>query len=287
MTLRNTMLSVVAATLPALAWLSLQHGWIVLIQCLTCALLCVAVEALALRWRGRSLQSVFDGSAALCGWLLGAALPLTLPIAWPWSPLWLWLTGALVAIGLVKQLYGGLGHNVFNPAMVAYAFLLLAFPQPMAQADALSGASVLDLSLQHRLGAAPWPEFGFDPVIVLWSLGGAWLWWRGILSWRLAVGVLASALLVATVVALFSEQALSPWQHLNAGALVFGAWFIATDPVTAPSSRSAQWAFGAIVGAMTVVIRSWGAYPEGFAFAIVFANAMVPLLDRWGLRWRA
>ena len=202
-------------------------------------------------------------------------------------PLWLICLGVSVAIVLGREVYGGLGSNIFNPAMLGFAVLLLGFPALMSAAgiDGQTRATILSLSHELRLGGREislegitWLSLGQN---LAWLAGGIFLLWRRIIDIRIVLAVLLSALLLASVFYFVSpSKYLSPWQHLFAGALIFGAFFVATDPVTAATSPQGRIIYGVIIGFMCICIRNLGTFPDGFAFAVLFANALVVYLDR-------
>ncbi|GEK48685.1 electron transport complex subunit D [Bisbaumannia pacifica] len=304
---------VLVATLPGIALMSWHFGWGVLANVLVAGGLAMALEALMLRLRGRAIGATLgDHSALVSGVLLGAALP-------PFAPWWLLLVGVAAAIVVAKHLYGGLGQNLFNPAMVGYALLLIAFPVPMTQwvaplglvgpealsplealrqlaglgpgLDALSGATPLDafkhkpegLMAQEFWAGEPLPpgaQAAWRDVALGWLAGGALLLWRRLIDWRIPLALLGSlTLLSGLLYAGDPSQHGSPAFHLFAGAAIFGACFIATDPVSAAAGRRGRWLYGAAIGVLVVVIRTQGAYPDAIAFAVLLMNFAVPLID--------
>jgi len=242
-----------------------------------------------------------DLSAAVTGVLLAMNLPST-------SPWWMVLVGALVAIGLGKAVYGGLGYNPFNPALVARVFLLISFPVqmtrwalpagPTAGLDAATGATPLGavkeaVSLGRTVadaGAAGTTDllmggvggsFGEVGALAL-LLGGLYLLWRGVIRWQIPVGFIGSTALITGVAHLIDPTRYAdPLFHVLAGGLMIGAFFMATDMVTSPVTRKGMLVFGVGCGVLTAVIRLWGGYPEGVSFAILLMNAVTPLIDRY------
>ncbi|MBK6897772.1 MAG: RnfABCDGE type electron transport complex subunit D [bacterium] len=235
----------------------------------------------------------------------GVLLAMNLPSGSPW---WLVLIGSVVAIGLGKAVYGGLGYNPFNPALVARVFLLISFPVQMTTwvvpqgpgtaLDAATGATPLGaikeaVGLGRTVADAGAPglrdlllgnvggSFGEVSALAL-LLGGLWLLWRGVIRWQVPVAFMAVTALV-TGIAHLADPAhyASPLVHLLGGGLMLGAWFMATDMVTSPVTRRGLLIFGAGCGLLTAVIRLWGGYPEGVSFAILLMNAATPLIDRW------
>lgn len=304
---------VLLATLPGIATLTWLFGWGVLINVLAAAGLAVALEALILSLRSRPLRlTLRDNSALVSGVLLGASLP-------PASPWWLIVVGMVAAIVVAKQLFGGLGQNPFNPAMVGYALLLIAFPLPMTQwaaphgllgieavspgealshflglaapADALTGATPLD-AFKHKpatvLASEFWASEPLPPgtlnawhsVALAWLAGGALLLYRRLISWHIPAAMLGSMLLISGVMyAGDPSHHGTPLFHLLGGAAVFGAFFIATDPVSAATSRKGKLIYGAGIGVLIMTIRRWGAYPDAVAFAVLLMNFAVPFID--------
>jgi electron transport complex protein RnfD len=245
-----------------------------------------------------------DGSALLTGVILGLTLP-------PPLPLWMAFLGGVVAIGLGKLIWGGLGHNLFNPALVGRAFLQAAFPLaittwtapggPLALwrtnfapplmhpgVDIVTTATPLNLmKFEHQ--ATPWAELlrgqvagslGETSAAVI-LLAGLFLLWRRAFDWRIPVAVLGTVAAFSGVLWLLApDRYASPAFMLLSGGLMFGAVFMATDPVTSPLAPRGAWAFGAGVGVLVVLIRVWGGMPEGVMYAILLMNAAVPLIER-------
>lgn len=275
------------ALAPGAALYVAAFGYGVALNAALAAGVAVAVEAAALRCRGLPARTVRDGSAVLTAVLLALALPPNL--AW-----WITVVAVVVAILLGKQFYGGLGNNLFNPAMVGYCFVLLAFPLdltlwPPAGArfdvahtfDFALGAGSLDAltgqtSLEHWRGAG---EFA-PPENWYWAgflAGGAWLLYRRVIAWPVPVAMLATVALGAWIA---QPEATSPWFHWTTGATMLGAFFIATDPATSPDTLRGRLLFGAGVGALLLLIRYQGVYIDGLAFAVLLMNMLTPLLNR-------
>ncbi len=319
---------VLVALLPGLAASTWFFGWGVLINVVLCAATAVVCEAALLRLRQRPLDVhrggyffLGDGSALVTGVLLGLALP-------PLAPWWLPMLGSGFAVIIAKHLYGGLGHNLFNPAMAGYAMLLVAFPlplslwllpQPLVAADAalpglwqslqavfppfappaldgLTGATPL-AAMRHHNGLELAQLYQTDPLFahgwlagVGWEWanlgflgGGLWLLYRRVFSWHAPVAMLAA---LAFMALLFYDDGSSVSRgsvifHLLSGASMLGAFFILTDPVTCASSTRGRLLGGALVGVLVFVLRAWGRYPDGIAFAILLMNCAAPLIDRY------
>jgi electron transport complex protein RnfD len=243
----------------------------------------------------------------------------------PLAPWWIAFTGMLFAIVVAKHLYGGLGHNTFNPAMVGYVVALISFPQAMTawlppssiaayspglldtlaaiftgQApggmawDTITGATPLDAirtsvaSGETVYEARQLPIFGdfgglgWEWIANWYALGGLWLLWRRIISWHVPITMIGTVLLLGLGAYLGDPGSNpAPLQHVFSGALIVGAFFIATDPVSGCTSNRGKLVFGAGVGLITLVIRRWGGYPDGVAFAVLLMNMAAPLIDRY------
>ncbi|MBL4608060.1 MAG: electron transport complex subunit RsxD [Pseudomonadales bacterium] len=312
------MLQVLLATLPGLLALTLYFGWGSLVNCLIAASVAIACESFSLWLRKRPIAFYLsDNSALVTAVLLGLALP-------PLSPWWLPVVGTVFAILVGKHLYGGLGNNIFNPAMLGYAFLLISFPVQMtawlpadgimqmsffdtvalifsnhidpaslAIVDGLSGATPLD-TLKTDLGLSKTvpmiyelPVFqgflagkGWEWVNIGFLIGGLYLVYQGIIHWQIPLALL---LTLATWAFLFmgydSDRYASPIFHLLSGGTMLGAFFIATDPVTAATSAVGRWIYGAFIGLAIWTIRSFGGYPDAVAFAVLLMNLAVPTID--------
>ncbi len=290
------MWTVNAALLPGMLVLSYYYGWGYVANLAIALPVGLALEVVCLKMRGQRV-TVIDGSAVLTTLILVLALP-------PDTPWFVIVVAMMGAIVLAKQLYGGLGHNVFNPAMVGYALVLVSFPQALASwpllgpelepalVDANTGATVLT-TFKYREGLTVleiWQsEAGFGYVGGLgweWAnvgflLGGLYLCWRRLIAWRVAAGMLLALGLLATLWYDGGSPASagSPLFHWLSAGTMLAAFFVVTDPVTHPNDLSAQWLFGLLVGTLTFVIRTWGSYPDGIAFAVIIANAATPYLN--------
>ena len=318
---RQTMVRVMAALAPATLFDAVLFGWPAIFLFLVTIGACVAVEAVCVRAQGKSVQaSLGDGSAVLTGWLLAMSLP-------PWAPWWIGVLGAVFAIALAKQLFGGLGQNVFNPAMVARVALLVSFPLPMTafvaprplfsagapgfldsllitfghglSLDTISAASALgmvktELSrgvpvtqslaqtpdlLDMLIGLRP-GSFGETSALLILA-GGLWLLRKKVISWQIPVALMATLFTLGTVFHAVDPGRFTPGLfQVVSGATFLGAFFIATDYVTSPVSRSGQLVYGFGCGFLTWIIRTFAGYPEGMAFAVLLMNALTPLIDR-------
>ncbi len=313
------MLKVLLALLPAVAAYVWVYGAGILLTLSLASVTALVAEAAMLKLRQRPvLPFLLDGSALLTSWLLALALP-------PLAPWWLVVVGTLFAIVIAKQLYGGLGYNPFNPAMVGYAVLLISFPVIMthwpaplslaelkldawqqwqyilngslpdaAKLDAVTMATPLDylktqLKLSHTVSQiSQAPIFGVvgakdgELVPFAYLLGGLYLLQQRIISWHLPVGFLAGLAAIASVFYLVdATQFANPGFHLLSGASMLAAFFIITDPVSGPTTPKAKLYFAAGIAVLTYLIRVYGGYPDGVAFAVIFFNICVPLLDAY------
>lgn len=280
-TVSDIMWSVVKALIPAVLAAVLFFGIQAFAIIATSVIGCIITEYLFQKARGKKV-TINDGSAVITGILLALTLP-------PTSPLWMVLVGSAVSIGLGKHVFGGLGHNPFNPALVGRAFLLAAYPVRMTtwmnpirmMVDGTTSATPLNVVNQ----GAPidyWNLFfgniggslGETSALAL-LLGGAYLIYKGYINWRIPAGML-SAVFVLSLIAGFD-----PVAHLFAGGLILGAFYMATDMVTSPITKSGRWIFGIGAGLIVVIIRLWGGYPEGVLYSILLMNTTVPLLNRY------
>ncbi len=259
---------------------------------IACVMSAVITEAVILFLRGERI-TVSDGSAALTGLLLAYNLPSTLPI-------WMACVGSFFAIAIVKQAFGGLGRNIFNPALAARAFLLLAWPKYMISFskpfayDAITSATPLNLIKEGKVSGIH--EMGLSYLDLLFGsrggcigevgiifllIGALFLLWRKIISWHIPASFILSVALLTWAWGGTRPGEADVLFFLLSGGLVLGAFFMATDYVTSPLTRKGQLIFGFGCGLFTFMIRKWGGYPEGVSFAILLMNALVPLIDRF------
>jgi len=308
------MMWVILATLPGLAVQSYFYGYGTLINLIWASGLALGFEALILWMRRRPIMPYLtDGSALVTAFLLALALP-------PFSPWWLTLVAVLFSIVFAKHMYGGLGSNPFNPAMVGYALCLIAFPVSMTQwagteatltfsqqwvwfwlesingieggIDAWTRATALDL-MRHTKGltltelTSSNPQLGLSLEASMWVnlaylLGGLVLLAKRVFTWHAPVAMLVSLGFFAGLFHM-GEPDLYPSasQHLLTGATMLSAFFIVTDPVSGATSRKGKLVFGAGVGILVYIIRSFGNYPDAFAFAILLMNLSAPLIDTY------
>ncbi|MCE1116540.1 MULTISPECIES: RnfABCDGE type electron transport complex subunit D [Pseudomonas] len=313
--LRNAMGQVLLACVPGLLALFWLHGWGVLINLLLCASTALATEALLLTWRRQAVRPALeDGSALVSAVLLAVALPSQ-------APWWLPVAATTVAIGLGKQAFGGVGRNLFNPAMIGYAFALLSFPLQMnhwpgqtpglldslhlsfttsEQIDAWASPTILD-TLRHNRSLtidelfATHPAFGHlggrgsEWVNLAFLLGGLYLLQRKVFSWHAPAGLLGGLLIFSLLAwnGSGSDSNGSPLLHLLSGSTMLAAFFICTEPISGCKRPLARLLFGIGAGLLIYLLRSWGSVPDGTAFAILLMNLCAPALDRWAERRQA
>ncbi|MBR6334400.1 MAG: RnfABCDGE type electron transport complex subunit D [Bacteroidales bacterium] len=294
---QKIMVSVIIALMPAFVVSIFYFGLPVITLTLVSVGCCVLFEYLIQRFIMKVPTTISDGSAIVTGLLLAFNVPANLPI-------WMMVVGALVAIGIAKMPFGGLGHNLFNPALVARVFMLISFPVAMTTwpvptpiwgfADAVTGPTPLGIlkeSAAVNMGEMPryldllvgqmGGSFGEISAIAL-LLGAAYLLWKRVITWHIPVAFILTVFIFSGIFYLIDPtQYANPFFHLLTGGLMLGAFFMATDMVTSPTTPSAMLVFGAGCGLITIIIRLFGAYPEGVSFSILLMNAMVPLLNRW------
>lgn len=310
---------VILAIMPATVFGLFCFGWSALFLFIVTLASGLFFEACCVKLAGRSVKTaLFDGSALLTAWLVAMTLP-------PYAPWWIGVVGSGFAIILGKQVYGGLGQNLFNPAMLARVALLISFPIEMttwanvspfffpsspdimqswrmtfggvAPSDAMTGATTLGYIKtefsQNRLlpdilqdYSAVANFFGWtrgslgETSGVLLAGGGLWLMREKIITWHIPASLLGTVFLLASIFHLSdSNHYVSPFLHLNSGAMLCVAFFIATDYVTSPNTPTGQLIFGAGCGLLIFIIRTWGAYPEGAGFAVLLMNAVTPVCD--------
>lgn len=289
MTSRGVMFRVSAALVPVAVAAIWCFGVGVLTNLVVAIAAGMAMEAAWAFWRNGSLEAAADGSAPVTCALIALAAPPGLPAA-------MMVFAVAVALLLAKHAFGGVGRNVFNPAMVGYAAALVAWPAPFGDWDALTGATALD-ALRFREGATiaeAWagPAFGaiggrgFEVVNVAALAGGLYLCAARIANWRFPAAVLAGLGACAALGYDSGSSASfgSPLFHWFAGGTMLAAFFVATDPVAAPARPAAQWLFGLLIGALIYVIRAFGAWPDGIAFAVLLGNVAAPALDALCMR---
>lgn len=288
-TVKRLMLNVIIALLPAVAVAVCYFGLGAVIVIATAVIGCMAVEYLITRFMLGQKPSLGNLSALLTGLLLALNVPSNLPV-------WIVLIGCVVAIGIGKMSFGGLGCNIFNPALVGRVFLLLSFPVAMTSwplpgvnmtnyTDATTGATILgqlkqglispsDVSLMDAAIGNIGGSLGEVGAIAL-IIGFIYLLATKTITYHIPLSIIATA---AVFSALIGQNV---GVELLSGGLLLGAIFMATDYVTSPMSKSGQVLYGCLIGIITIVIRQWGAYPEGMSFAILIMNGVTPLINRY------
>jgi len=296
------MYGVVFAMLPALVFSFVYFGMGAIIVTLTAVASCYLFEFLISKYLLKTVPTITDGSALITGILLAFNLPSNLPV-------WIILIGALVAIGIGKMTFGGLGNNVFNPALVGRVFLLISFPVQMTSwpkplgfatsyLDAETGATPLAIIKEGLKKGEPLSQLMHnvpDNVnLLMGNMGGsmgeitgialllglAYMLFKKIISWHIPVAVLGTVAVFTGILHMASPETYAgPLFHILTGGLLLGAIFMATDYVTSPMSHRGMIIYGIGIGMLTVIIRVFGAYPEGVSFAILIMNAFVPLIN--------
>ncbi len=274
-------------------------GLSVLIQIVLACITGLIVEAIFLRLRGSEIKpAIIDGSVVLTAILLAISIPSI-------APWWIIVLGVSFAVVFGKQIFGGLGNNPFNPAMLGYAFLLISYPVQMTQwpadylsmdraadvifglsnLDGLTGATTLDHVKTQLTMSLSIQELEFNSISQLWInigflIGGIYLLLRRIIFWQIPVLLLLGIVVMSTVLFLVdSDQFASPLFHVVNGATMLAAFFIATDPVSASTTPLGRIIYGFLIGVLIVIIRVFGGYPDAVAFAVLLLNITVPLID--------
>jgi electron transport complex protein RnfD len=289
-TVSSLMFGVLMALVPAFLFSLYFFGIGALITTLVSVGFCVLFEWLIAKYILKTKPQICDGSAILTGVLLAFNLPSNI------NP-FIVMIGALVAIGVAKMTFGGLGQNLFNPALVGRVFLLISFPQQMTTwptpienrlkyLDAVTGATPLShdmlgkTDMTDMLFGATGGSLGEVAALAL-IIGGIYMIWRKIITWHIPVSVIGTVAVFTLLVWLIDPTVcVNPLYHLLGGGLMLGAIFMATDYVTSPMSPSGKIIYGVGIGLLTVIIRLWGGYPEGMSFAILLMNAVTPLINK-------
>lgn len=297
---KKIMWNVNIALIPLFLVSVLFFGWNALIITAVSIGACLLFQWLIEKFLMKTKPTIWDGSAIITGALLAFNLPSNLP-------LWIVLVGAFVAIGIGKMSFGGLGKNPFNPALVGRVFLLISFPTHMTTwpapkaifsgvTDAVTGPTLLgqlkesgsasnflanmDVSYIQMFLGEKGGSLGEISIIAI-LLGGIFLLVKRVITWQIPVAYIGSAFLFAGILYLVNpEMYVNPIFHIFTGGLMLGAVFMATDMVTSPMSSNGQLVFGVGCGVLTILIRVFGAYPEGASFAILIMNALVPLINK-------
>lgn len=290
LTTQRIMLDVVIGLAPVIAMALFVFRAYAVKQLAICVIGCMAAEALFTKMRGRAL-TLSDCSALVTGIILALSLPGPAP----------WYVGVIAsfaAIGIGKAIFGGVGMNIFNPAMVGRAFVMIAFASALAASGYQDAASAVDAVTQatpmdvYKLTGQVTPLtalfFGLtngslgETSALACLIGGIYLCARRSASWEIPAGVLAAAFVIGGIANLLNPT--SDWtvlHHVSGGSLLFGAFFIATDPVSSPMTPKGKFIFGAGVGFFIMLLRFFSGYPEGVMFAVLIMNGLTPLINRW------
>ncbi|WP_117879995.1 RnfABCDGE type electron transport complex subunit D [Aureibaculum luteum] len=303
-TSKKVMYDVVIALIPAFLVSLYVFGYSAMILTSIAVISCLLFEFLIQKYILKTKVTISDGSALITGILLAFNLPAGLPI-------WMIIVGSLVAIGVAKLSFGGLGFNIFNPALVGRVFLLVSFPVQMTMwptavenntviADAVTGATPLGIikeglqfgetmtslsakipsNMDMLLGITGGSLGEMSAIALL--IGGLYLIIRKVISWHIPVILLATIAIMTSIFWLVnSEQFANPIIHILSGGAILGTFYMATDLVTSPMTKKGMVIFAIGIGIITVVIRLFGAYPEGISFAILIMNAFVPLINKY------
>ena len=301
--IEKNMYGVLIALVPTFIFSIVFFGLGAILVTLTSVAACLVFEYVIQKYLMKQRPTIWDGSAIITGVLLAFNLPSSLP-------LWIVVIGALVAIGIGKMSFGGLGNNIFNPALVGRVFLLISFPVQMttwpvpngfATADAVTGATPLALVKEAvKNGQAVGDTLSSVGIttgnLILGNIGGslgevaaiglllgfAYMLIRKIISWHIPVAIFATVIVFSGILNLADPtQFAGPVFHLFTGGLMLGAIFMATDYVTSPMTHKGMIIYGIGIGLLTVIIRVFGAYPEGMSFAILIMNGFTPLINRY------
>jgi len=295
------MYRVVYAMIPALAWSVFVFGLDALRVTLIAVVACLAFEYLIQKYLLKIKPVITDGSALITGILLAFNVPSNLP----W---WIIVIGSLAAVGIAKLSFGGLGNNIFNPALVGRVFMLISFPVQMTSwpvnarsgIDAITSATPLSIIKEGISNGTPISEITqklpttFDMLLgniggslgeisaLLLILGGLYMLWKKVITWHIPVSVIATVAIFATIFWIVNPATyINPLYHILSGGLMLGAIFMATDMVTSPMNPKGQIIYGVGIGLITISIRMFGAYPEGISFAILIMNAVTPLINTY------
>ena len=298
---RKIMYRVVYALIPALVWSVFVFGLDALRVTAIAIISCLALEYVIQKYLMKVKPSIYDGSAIVTGILLAFNVPASIP----W---WIIVIGAVASIGIGKLSFGGLGNNIFNPAMVGRVFLLISFPVQMthwpanqqSEVDSVTTATPLGIIKEGLTSGTPVSQItqklpdASDMLLgniggslgeisaLMIFLGGAYMLFRKVITWHIPVSILATVVIIAGVFRLADPQTyVSPVYHLLTGGLMLGAVFMATDMVSSPMTRKGQLIYGVGIGVITISIRLFGAYPEGISFGILIMNAFTPLINNY------
>jgi electron transport complex protein RnfD len=292
----NLMLQVIYGLALGVALQFYFFGWGVIYQITLALLTGIAAEILFLKIRKKSIDVIKDNSAALTAILLAISIPSI-------APWWIVVLGTSFAIIFGKQLYGGLGSNPLNPAMLGYAFLLISFPLEMTRwtssflsfgeglnvifssinIDALSSATRLEEAKFALMNGEVFNPIQIDQTVWInlgFLVGGVYLFYKKVITWQIPLSFLAGIIVMSALLMLVdSDHAMGPVFHLFHGATMLGAFFILTDPVSSSTTPRGRLIFGFLIGILVIIIRTYGSYPDGVAFAVLLLNIAVPLID--------
>ncbi len=287
---QKMMIDVLIALIPVVLMAVYLFRFYAVKQLIICTTACLVSEYLFVRMRGRSM-TLLDCSAGITGIILALSLPGT-------APWFVGVLGSVVAIGIGKVIFGGIGMNIFNPAMVGRAFVMIAFAGLMGASsyensfglvDAVSGATPLSAlkygGMETGISALFWGftngslgETSSHAIL----LGGLFLCFRKTASWQIPLGIIVTVIIICGTMDLAAgSSGRFLFHHLFGGALLFGAFFIATDPVTSPLTSTGKFIYGIGIALLIMAIRLFSGYPEGVMFAVLLMNAVVPLINRW------
>ncbi len=301
-TITKIMYGVVIAMIPAMIISFLYFGFGAIKVTVVAVISCLVIEAIIQKYLMKTAVTINDGSALVTGILLAFNLPSNLPC-------WMIIVGSLAAIGIGKMSFGGLGNNPFNPALVGRVFLLISFPAQMTSwpkpnflnfsfADAETGATALGIMKDGLKAGTPITELlkeipsysemflgqvngslGEVSALAL-IIGGLYMLYKKIITWHIPVSFIGTVFAVSGILYLFNDQQFAnPLFHMISGGLILGAVYMATDMVSTPMTKSGMILFGIGCGLLTIVIRMFGAYPEGVSFAILIMNAVAPIIN--------
>ena len=292
----NLMLQVIYGLTLGVALQFYFFGWGVIYQIALAILTGIVAEILFLKIRKKSIDVVKDNSAALTSILLAISIPSI-------APWWVVVLGTSFAIIFGKQLYGGLGSNPLNPAMLGYAFLLISFPLEMTRwassflsfeeglniifssihIDALSSATRLEEAKFALMEGEVFNPIQIDQTVWInlgFLVGGVYLFFMKVITWQIPMSFLVGIVVMSVLLMLIdSDHAMGPVFHLFHGATMLGAFFILTDPVSSSTTPRGRLIFGFLIGILVIIIRTYGSYPDGVAFAVLLLNIAVPLID--------
>jgi electron transport complex protein RnfD len=292
----NLMLQVIYGLALGVALQFYFFGWGVIYQITLALITGIAAEIIFLKIRKKSIDVIKDNSAALTAILLAISIPSI-------APWWIVVLGTSFAIIFGKQLYGGLGSNPLNPAMLGYAFLLISFPLEMTRwassflsfgeglnvifssinIDALSSATRLEEAKFALMEGEVFNPIQIDQTVWInlgFLVGGVYLFYKKVITWQIPLSFLVGIIAMSVLLMLIdSDHAMGPVFHLFHGATMLGAFFILTDPVSSSTTPRGRLIFGFLIGILVIIIRTYGSYPDGVAFAVLLLNIAVPLID--------